>query len=230
MLQPPNGRYALMEIIIKVNYMAKNLFEIIPADFYKPLTSKYRRMYADTILLIFNTFKQEISYGVNRETIVKVSTNTLNDIVGTKIYGKRIITVENLTSFHGKSFKDGDVCIYLGGYHNKVKREFLKMIYDSNKTQDYYHFGDIDAGGFYIYEHLRRQTGISFKTMKMNREMLDKYKNYTKKLTVNDKQRIRALYDKYKTGEIVNQESEEIKETLKYMLDNEIKLEQEAID
>ncbi|MCR5339186.1 MAG: DUF5716 family protein [Lachnospiraceae bacterium] len=52
--------------------MAKNLFEILPADFFKPLTSKYRRMYADTILLIFNTFKTEISYGVDRETIVKV--------------------------------------------------------------------------------------------------------------------------------------------------------------
>ena len=55
--------------------MSKNLFEIIPADFFKPLTSKYRRMYADTILLIFNTFKTEISYGVNRETIVKVLTD-----------------------------------------------------------------------------------------------------------------------------------------------------------
>ena len=51
--------------------MAKNLFEILPADFYKPLTSKYRRMYADAILLIFNTFKPEISYGVNRDIIVR---------------------------------------------------------------------------------------------------------------------------------------------------------------
>lgn len=51
--------------------MSKNLFEILPADFYKPLTSKYRRMYADAILLIFNTFKPEISYGVNRDIIVR---------------------------------------------------------------------------------------------------------------------------------------------------------------
>ena len=40
--------------------MSKNLFDILPADFYKPLVSKYRRIYADTILLIFNTFKSEI--------------------------------------------------------------------------------------------------------------------------------------------------------------------------
>lgn len=50
----------------------KNLFDILPSDFYKPLTSKYRRVYSDAILLIFNTFKTEISYGVNREVIVKV--------------------------------------------------------------------------------------------------------------------------------------------------------------
>ena len=49
----------------------KNLFGILPEDFFKPLTSKYRRQYADCILLIFNTFKPEISYGVNRETVVR---------------------------------------------------------------------------------------------------------------------------------------------------------------
>lgn len=50
----------------------KNLFQILPADFFKPLTSKYRREYADCILIMFNSFKSEISYGVNRETVVKV--------------------------------------------------------------------------------------------------------------------------------------------------------------
>ncbi len=49
----------------------KNLFGILPEDFFKPLTSKYRRQYADCILIIFNTFKPEISYGVNREIVVR---------------------------------------------------------------------------------------------------------------------------------------------------------------
>ena len=49
----------------------KNLFQILPSDFFKPLTSKYRQVFADCILLIFNTFKPEISYGVNREIVVK---------------------------------------------------------------------------------------------------------------------------------------------------------------
>ncbi len=50
----------------------KNLFQVLPEDFFKPLTSKYRRQYADCILLMFNSLKPEISYGVNREIVVKV--------------------------------------------------------------------------------------------------------------------------------------------------------------
>ena len=50
----------------------KNLFEVLPVDFFKPLTSIYRREYADCFLLIFNTFQSELSYGVNREIVVKI--------------------------------------------------------------------------------------------------------------------------------------------------------------
>lgn len=49
----------------------KNLFHVLPTDFFKPLTGKYKTEYADCILLIFNSFKPEISYGINREIVVK---------------------------------------------------------------------------------------------------------------------------------------------------------------
>ena len=49
----------------------KNLFGVLPEDFFKPLTGKYRRQYADCILLIFNTFKPEISYGVRASYLEK---------------------------------------------------------------------------------------------------------------------------------------------------------------
>lgn len=50
----------------------KNVFEILSPDFFKPLTSKYKTEYADCILLLFNSLKPEISYGVNRDLVVKV--------------------------------------------------------------------------------------------------------------------------------------------------------------
>lgn len=53
----------------------KTLFDILPADFFKPLTSKYRQEYADCIMRLFNAFKPEISYGVNRDIVVKELTD-----------------------------------------------------------------------------------------------------------------------------------------------------------
>lgn len=41
--------------------------------------------------------------------------------------------------------------LYLGGYHNTVRRRLLKSIYDIFPEAEYRHFGDIDAGGFEIY-------------------------------------------------------------------------------
>ena len=50
----------------------KQLFDILPPQFFRPLTSKYRREYADCIMLLLNSFKPEISYGVNREIVARV--------------------------------------------------------------------------------------------------------------------------------------------------------------
>ncbi len=48
----------------------KNLFAVIPEEFFKPLTSKYKREYVDCIQLIFNTFRPELSYGVDRDIVL----------------------------------------------------------------------------------------------------------------------------------------------------------------
>ncbi len=56
-----------------------NIFNSLPENFFKPLTSKYKIEYADSIQLIFNTFKPEISYGVNREIVVSVLEDYFSD-------------------------------------------------------------------------------------------------------------------------------------------------------
>lgn len=50
----------------------KRLFEIIPSDFFKPLTSIYKQEYSDCILMLYEHFKTEISYGVDREVVLKL--------------------------------------------------------------------------------------------------------------------------------------------------------------
>ena len=56
----------------------KNLFSVIPADFFKPMCGKYREQYADCLLLIFNSYKSEISYGADREDVVQTLTDYFN--------------------------------------------------------------------------------------------------------------------------------------------------------
>lgn len=151
-------------------------------------------------------------------------------IIKAEIYAERFVTIENLTSFYRFDTADDTVALYLGGYHNSVKREFLQKIYGNNSCIEYYHFGDMDAGGFYIYEHLRRKTGINFIPLFMDSKTLVKYKNNSQKLTQNDIKRIRILKDNYLFGAYINDYSGAIIETLDTMLELGIKLEQEAID
>lgn len=56
----------------------KNLFSVVPADFFKPLNSQYKDQYADCLLAIYNSYRTEISYGVDRESIVSTLTDYFN--------------------------------------------------------------------------------------------------------------------------------------------------------
>lgn len=160
---------------------------------------------------------------------IGLSTKTLTGVTDIRVYGTRVITVENLTTFHEDDYSEKDCVIYLGGFHNTVRREFIRMLYSRNMSLDFYHFGDIDAGGFYIYEHLRKYTGIPFKILNMDKDTVQKYIRYTKPLTQNDLHRLNKLITKYESGEYNNPDSEVIIDTLKYLISNGVKLEQEAI-
>lgn len=147
---------------------------------------------------------------------IAISSSMLEDIESIEITGKMVVTVENLTSFHMAEKKDVFL-IYLGGFHNRIRRDFIKKIYLQNPDMEYYHFGDIDAGGFYILEHLRKLTGVNFKSYKMDLDTLSQYRNYSKSLTENDKLRLKRL------------KGNDFDEVIEYMLKNDCKLEQEAI-
>lgn len=46
-----------------------HLFQILPEDFFKPLTSKYKRVYTDCLGIIYDAYKSEYSFGVDREIV-----------------------------------------------------------------------------------------------------------------------------------------------------------------
>lgn len=148
---------------------------------------------------------------------IGISSEMLRNVEAVEAKGQNIITIENLTTFHSYSSTD-DLIIYLGGYHNSLRRDFICRVFKSNPDKNYLHFGDIDAGGFYILEHLRNRTGINFKPYLMDVEILKKYSKYCKPLTDNDRKRLNAIMGKG------------YDDTINYMLEHNCKLEQEAID
>lgn len=184
--------------------------------------------------MILRLDKQELDLGKLSGDLA-FSGKTLSEISEIVVTAKRLVTVENLTTFHRYEGGPEEAVVYLGGFHNTVKRDFLKRIYRNNKNLSFFHFGDIDAGGFYIFEHLRRKTGIPFRPMNMGIPELQKYKDYTKPLSVSDVARLNKLIEKYSgvlesTDEADKEIADQTIKTLKYMLENNVKLEQEALE
>ena len=146
-----------------------------------------------------------------------ISSEMLKNVDDITVLGDVVVTIENLTTFN--AFKcENSFAIYLGGYHNTSRRNFIKNVYEKNPDKQYLHFGDIDAGGFYILRHLRNKTDIAFVPYCMDVQTLKANLQYTKKLTENDKKRLSALAET------------EFGETVEFMLEYNCKLEQEAMD
>lgn len=148
---------------------------------------------------------------------IGLSTQTLKTLTSIELNGASVITIENLTNFH-KYIPSNELVIYLGGFHNTVKRELIKLVAKCNPNAVFRHFGDIDAGGFYILEHLKEKTGVHFLPVNMDIRTLEQNKKHWKNLTENDKKRLGDLAKKYFEHDAV----------AKFMLDNNCKLEQES--
>ena len=105
---------------------------------------------------------------------IAIPEKALEDIIKITVIASRIVTVENLTTFHD-CMDSRDLYIYLGGFHNRSKEKLLQMIYAQNPDKAYYHKGDLDVYGFAILESLKARTGIPFRPMEMDVETLKKF-------------------------------------------------------
>lgn len=128
-------------------------------------------------------------------------------------------TVENYTSWL-RCGSSETALFYLGGYTVRCQRDFLKKVFSDNPTVVFRHFGDIDAGGLYIHEHLCRVTGIPFQMYRMSRTELEdaRFQSCLHPLTEQDRVRLNTLKQKKEYGKLAG-----------YMLERGVKLEQEII-
>ncbi|MBR1614678.1 MAG: DUF2399 domain-containing protein [Treponema sp.] len=163
------------------------------------------------------TFENGKRLAVFSDIPLALSSTSISEIASLEIDDSKIMTVENLTSFNRISDSE-TFFIFLSGYHNSAKQAFLKKIHKQNPNKEYYHFGDIDPDGFFILDNLRSKTQIDFTAYKMGIAELQKYSDFSKPLEQNDITKAKSLIANEKYAEI-----------LRYMLQNNLKLEQEII-
>lgn len=161
---------------------------------------------------------KELDFSVLPEGI-ELDAKTLEKIASIKIKATKFMTIENRTSYLRYSAAD-TVVFYLGGYSNRFQRDFVKKVYENNSHVEYLHFGDIDAGGFWIHQNLCEITGVKFNTFCMSKEELKEkeYERCLHPLTDIDIVRLKEL-----------KHVESYAETIRYMLQNNVKLEQEIV-
>lgn len=149
---------------------------------------------------------------------VSFSIKDINQITNISVNCEKVMTIENKTSF----LRMNERCcyIYLGGFATKPQIAFIKKLISNNLTKEYMHFGDIDAGGFWIHKKLCQQTGKNFKLFHMSKSDLENndYHKSLKQLTEADIKRLSNLKNEPNYSECIG-----------YMLKNNVKLEQEII-
>lgn len=181
-------------------------------------------------------YKNPISVVIKGDAVIKVNNQIINlkefgsplhlykcaidNISFLEISSNKVVTIENKTTFF--DYTEEGLIIYLAGFPNSMKIDLLKKIAIDLPNTNFYHFGDIDLGGFRIYNYLCEQTGIDFDTKYMDINTLIKYKS---KLTrIKDDSYFQNLASlkqlKYvsKYSDVVN-----------YMIENRVVLEQEIL-
>lgn len=152
---------------------------------------------------------------------IALSNGSLEGIQKISVKTDKVITVENLTTYHDCDELDA-VYIYLGGYHNTSEQKLLELIYKNNGDKEYYHEGDLDVYGFLILENLIAKTQIPFKPLQMDIETIERF--YRAGLYKNLTSRDRNVINSKKDGQL-----SAYRDVLEYMLKYDCKVEQESI-
>lgn len=115
---------------------------------------------------------------------------------------RAVVTVENLTSFYQYVLEGPPdrLAIYLGGFASAARRLFLQKLYRFfiNERQDpvpFFHWGDLDLGGFKIWRDLREKTGIPFQPYLMDEKTYLKHLHLGQPITEQYAQKLADLLD-----------------------------------
>lgn len=135
----------------------------------------------------------------------------------------KILLIENKTNYIDyimNQQKQDEFVIYHGGMYSPVKGMFFQKIYDACKEMQFYHWSDIDIGGFKIFTRLKTEIIPTLQPYAMGKKELLEMKNYWKPISLDYKKELEkmAQTDKYAT----------FKDCINFMIRQECRLEQES--
>lgn len=230
----------MREMSMKV-YGDSKYFENVTLQPVCSMLRKYSNQYfgegelLDEILLVYHIAREPQKLCIKGKAIINIlgtevdisgfsrgiefQASDLVNIKSVKLMAPNFMTIENRTSYLRYS-KDDVVVFYLGGYANRYQRDFIKMIYASNTDACYLHFGDIDAGGFWIHHNLCEVTEANFELFSMSADELEnrEFASCLHELSGNDRVRLQEL-----------KKIDVYEDVVQYMLCKNVKLEQEIV-
>lgn len=149
---------------------------------------------------------------------IGLTSDGLQAVRAVRLEHKTVVTVENLTTYHDTP-AEGRAVLYLGGFPNSARANFLRLVYAGEPEAAYYHHGDLDPHGFLILENLKQKTGIPFRPLEMDLATLRAcfQAGHYRPLTAEDKKAMQSpLLAPYR-------------EILDFMLQHNCKVEQESL-
>ncbi|WP_309119867.1 Wadjet anti-phage system protein JetD domain-containing protein [Paenibacillus sp.] len=138
---------------------------------------------------------------------------------------KSVITIENRANYIEYIYKqksEHELVVFHGGQFSPAKRKFLQRIANTiPDTCNWYHWSDIDYGGFSILARLRREVKENVIPYRMNKSELIKYSSLTASVMPKYLEKLDSLK--------LRKELEDCQDCISYMIEKRIKLEQEAM-
>ena len=135
---------------------------------------------------------------------------------------ERILTIENRANFFAYQKAEDELVIFHGGQYSPAKKRlFEKIAVAMPENCIWYHWGDIDLGGFSMLLRLRKEIMPSIQPYRMSKNELIAFQSFTQSFSKEYAEKLRKLSEQ--------EQLSDCRECINYMLEYHIKLEQETM-
>lgn len=139
---------------------------------------------------------------------------------------KRVISIENKANYVwyvSNVKKENELVLFHGGVYSPAKRKWLTLISEGlEQGAEVFHWSDIDAGGFRIFHRLKNNIFPGAQPYLINETVLENNQEKCKPLGSNH-------YKSILEGMLKDSSYQIFHSTIRYMLENNVKLEQENL-